>query len=224
MRPKLRIAIADDHTLFRAGTCQLLESFGDMEVVVEAANGIELLQQLHAMERLPDVCMLDVNMPGMNGFDTMLALKDQFPLIKVLAVSMHDSEFSMIKMLRNGAGGYLLKDADPEELHQALFHIHERDFYHSELVSSRLIRQVRDDRKDILAAVDLKESEVQFLRWLTTDLTIREIAERMSVKPRTLEKYAESFAARLDIHSRSGLVMFAVRTGIVPLSGNPETV
>jgi len=217
MQQKIKLALADDHTLFRAGTRELLESFGDIEVILEASNGQELLNLLTKGTGMPDICILDVSMPVLNGYDTASALRLSFPEVKILAVSMHDSEFSMIKMLRSGAGGYMLKDAQPEELHKAVHHLYQKNFYHSELVSSRLISQVRQNRKDILSVIDITENELRFLQWMTSELTIKEISEKMGLKPRTLEKYAEILYAKLNIRTRTGLAMFAIKSGIVPL-------
>ena len=174
------------------------------------------MDQLGRIKVLPDICLLDINMPVLNGYDTMDQLHSRWPGLKVVALSMYDSEFSIIKMLRSGACGYFLKDADPDELHNALFHICENGFYHSELISNRIIGQLRHDAEEILALINLSQAELEFLKWVSSDFSIKEIAEQMNVKPRTLEKYSEVLFRKLHIKSRTGLAMFAIRIGIVP--------
>ena len=117
---KIKIAIADDHGLFRKGLSEIVAGFDNMSIVFEAGNGSELLEQLKKTAQPPDICILDINMPVMNGYETAAALKKEWPKIKVLALSMYDTEFNIIKMLKAGARGYVLKDAEPKELQKAL--------------------------------------------------------------------------------------------------------
>lgn len=140
---KIKIAIADDHGLFRKGLSEIVAGFDNMSIVFEAGNGAELLEQLKKVAQPPDICILDINMPLMNGYETAAALTKEWPAIKILALSMYDTEFNIIKMLKAGARGYVLKDAEPKELQKALNTIYEDGFYHSELVTGKMHKQHR---------------------------------------------------------------------------------
>src|SRR4051812_30823931 len=168
----IRVALADDHTMFRKGIVGLLRSSGKFEVVAEAGNGSELIEMIAALDQQPDVCLLDVNMPVLDGYDTLIALKKKYPDMKFLALTMYDHEFIIIKMLRNGANGYLLKEDDPDELKRAIEYIYHKDFYHSELVSGRLISILKQgvDYNQVL----LTSNEQLFLEYCCTELTYKE--------------------------------------------------
>ncbi|RYG32245.1 MAG: response regulator transcription factor, partial [Chitinophagaceae bacterium] len=170
----IRIAIADDHTLFRTGLAELIHLFGPFKVTVLEKNGLALLDTLAKSASLPEICILDINMPQMNGYDTVLRLKELYPDMKVLAVSMHETEFSILKMIRNGADGYLMKDAEPEELERALISLHEKGVYHSEFLSGRIISQIQNHSTDILSLINISETELRYLQLLCSDLSIKE--------------------------------------------------
>jgi DNA-binding NarL/FixJ family response regulator len=212
----IRVALADDHTMFRKGIVGLLRSSGKFEVVAEAGNGSELIEMIGALDQHPDVCLLDVNMPVLDGYDTLIALKKKYPLMKFLALTMYDHEFIIIKMLRNGANGYLLKEDDPDELKRAIEYIYHKDFYHSELVSGRLISILKQgvDYNQVL----LSSNEQVFLEYCCTELTYKEIAEKMKLSVRTVEGYRDSLFDRLNVKSRTGLVIYALKHGIVNLT------
>lgn len=212
----IRVALADDHTMFRKGIVGLLKSSGKFEVVAEAGNGSELIELIGALDQHPDVCLLDVNMPVLDGYDTLIALKKKYPLMKFLALTMYDHEFIIIKMLRNGANGYLLKEDDPDELKRAIEYIYHKDFYHSELVSGRLISILKQgvDYNQVL----LSSNEQVFLEYCCTELTYKEIAEKMKLSVRTVEGYRDSLFDRLNVKSRTGLVIYALKHGIVNLT------
>jgi DNA-binding NarL/FixJ family response regulator len=212
----IRVALADDHTMFRKGIVGLLRSSGKFEVVAEAGNGSDLIEMISALDQHPDVCLLDVNMPVLDGYDTLIALKKKYPLMKFLALTMYDHEFIIIKMLRNGANGYLLKEDDPDELKRAIEYIYHKDFYHSELVSGRLISILKQgvDYNQVL----LSANEQVFLEYCCTELTYKEIAEKMKLSVRTVEGYRDSLFDRLNVKSRTGLVIYALKHGIVNLT------
>ena len=129
---KIKVALADDHTMFRRGLISILKPYRNIEVLFDAANGQELVEQIHLAEEKPAICIIDINMPEMNGYDTARYIKKHFPKIKMLALSMYDDEDNIIKMLRYGANGYLLKDSEPDTLVEALKQINEQGFYQTE--------------------------------------------------------------------------------------------
>ncbi|MBW7914626.1 MAG: response regulator transcription factor, partial [Taibaiella sp.] len=136
----IKVALADDHTMFRRGLVSILKPYADIEVLFDVANGRELVDAIHAADIRPDICIIDINMPEMNGYDTARHIKRHFPKIKMLALSMYDDEDNIIKMLRNGANGYLLKDSEPDVLVDALKALHKQGFYHSELITADILK------------------------------------------------------------------------------------
>lgn len=216
MSETIKIALADDHTLFRKGVEELVADFDNMEVLYSVANGKELVQKLSSAAVLPDVCLLDINMPEMNGFETAKKIKENWPEIKILAVSVYDSEFHILSMLRAGAGGYILKDSQPEILRQAIESLYKNDFYHSEMVTGKILHQLVSKPKEVTSA-ELNENEIQFLKLCCSEMTYKEIADVMSISHRTIDGYRDQLFAKLNIKSRTGLVLYALKRGIATL-------
>jgi len=216
MSEKIRLALADDHNLFRKGVEELIEDFDNMEIVASVANGKELIDKLTAAKVLPDVCLLDINMPEMNGFETAKKIKELWPDIKILAVSVYDSEFNVLGMLRAGAGGYILKDTQPQVLRVAIESLYKNGFYHSELVTGKILHQFMTKPKE-QSSVELSENELQFLKHCCSELTYKEIADLMKISHRTIDGYRDQLFLKLNIKSRTGLVLYALRTGIATL-------
>lgn len=215
MSEQIKIALADDHNLFRKGVEELIEDFDNMEVLYSVANGKELINKLSS-GKLPDVCLLDINMPELNGFETAKKIKEQWPDIKILAVSVYDSEFNIIGMLRAGAGGYILKDAQPDVLRRAIEGIYENGFYHSELVTGKILHRMISQPQEV-TTTQLNEKQVQFLKLCCSEMTYREIADSMGISHRTIDGFRDQLFEKLNIKSRTGLVMYALKTGIATL-------
>ncbi len=210
------IAIADDHTLLRIGLAQLVESLGNT-VLFEADNGKEVLQKLNE-KNLPDVVLMDINMPEMDGFQTTQWLKQNHPEVKVLALSMYDNENSIIRMLKCGAKGYILKDSEPAELKAAIEAVMNKGFYYSDLVSGKLIHAINkldDDDNGLKSLIQLNDRETDFLKYACTEMTYKEIADKMFVSPRTIDGYRDALFEKLHVKTRVGLVMYAIKNGVV---------
>jgi two-component system invasion response regulator UvrY len=218
MSNKIKLALADDHNLFRAGVEELIEDFDNMEVLFSVDNGLDMVRRLEAAKVLPDVCLLDINMPEMNGFEVAKKIKQTWPSIKMLAVSVYNSEFNIIGMLRAGAGGYILKDTKPAVLRTAIESLYKNGFYHSELVTGKILHQIINKPNEI-AVTDLNSNELQFLKHCCSEMTYKEIAEAMEISHRTIDGYRDQLFHKLNIKSRTGLVMYALRTGIATLDG-----
>jgi two-component system invasion response regulator UvrY len=212
---KIRLAIADDHTLVRKGYVAMLQSEPEFEVVADAANGRELLKAMEALKEPADVCLLDVNMPEMNGYDTLLALRKSYPRMRFLVLTQLEHEFIIVRMLKAGASGYMLKTVEPSELKIAIKGVMEHAYYNNALVDGRLIGLVQkgDDYKK-LAITDREE---EFLKLCCSELAYKEIADRMKISERTVAFYRETLFDKLDIKSRTGLALFALKLGLVPM-------
>jgi len=216
MQSNPTIALADDHVLLRKGLADLVAKQG-YTVLFQADNGEEFLEKLKSQPD-PDIVLLDINMPKKDGYETALWLKRNKPGIKVLALSMYDDENAIIRMLKNGARGYILKDAEPAELKAAIESVLVKGFHYSEMVTGKLIHTIHtmeDDNNDVRNTLGLNEKEITFLKLAATEMTYKEIAEQMHLSPRTIDGYRDELFEKLNIKSRVGLVLFAIKNGIV---------
>lgn len=222
---KHAVALVDDHVLLRNGLANLIRSFGEYQVLFEARNGADFIRQLQP-PHLPEIVLLDINMPDMDGYETAIWLKRNFPDIKILALSMYDMDNSIIRMLKNGAKGYILKDSSPYELKKALDSLVCKGFYYSEMVTGKLIhtlgclhsvQTVKTPKPEgvIQSAMRLNDREVEFLKLACTELTYKEIAGQMYLSPRTIDGYRDSLFEKLNVRTRVGLVLYAMRNGLV---------
>ena len=203
---KILIAIVDDHTLFRNGVAGLMGEFDELQIVFKTGNGQEM-QQLLPKQALPDVILMDINMPVMNGYDATCWLKDKYPRVKVLALSMFEDDNAVIKMIKCGACGYVLKESKPKELLEAIKAIYTKGVYINEMVSGKLIRSVFDKQ----TAPEFTKKELEFLKFCCSELTYKEIADKMFVSPRTVDNYREALFVKLSLKSRTGLVLYAIQ-------------
>jgi two-component system, NarL family, invasion response regulator UvrY len=210
------IVLVDDHVLLRNGLAELVKSLGHT-VLFEADNGKDFTAKLNA-KSLPDVVLMDINMSEMDGYETAQWIKINQPDIKVLALSMYDNETSIIRMLKCGAKGYILKDSEPAELKAAIHALLNKGFYYSDLVSGKLIHAINkidDEGSDVNTVNNLNERETDFLKYSCTELTYKEIADKMFVSPRTIDGYRDTLFEKLHVKTRVGLVMYAIKNGIV---------
>ena len=213
---RTNVALVDDHVLLRNGLASVVKSFGEYGVLFEANNGKHFIEQLNG--HLPDIVLLDINMPEMDGYETALWLKKHHPEVKVLALSMYDNENAIIRMFKAGAKGYILKDSDPSELRTALDSIVRKGYYYSEMVTGRLIHtinQLDEEESNIKQLVQLNEREIEFLKLACTEMTYKEIADKMFLSPRTIDGYRDALFEKLNCKTRVGLVMYAIKNGVV---------
>tara|TARA_R110000765_G_scaffold323983_3_gene415617 strand:- start:2424 stop:3059 length:636 start_codon:yes stop_codon:yes gene_type:complete len=207
---KNRVAVVDDHTLLSEAIAGLVRQFPDFEVVAVCKNGKELLNYLKNSKKHPNIVLMDVNMPVMNGIETTLALSKDFPEIKVIALSIEEDEQIILKMIRAGAKGYLLKDTQKEVLKQALIDVEKVGFYHTNTVKKILKSAENNPKKEII----LKEREIEFLKLACTEMTYKEIADVMCLSPKTVEGYREALFQKLNVKNRTGLVLYAIKNNI----------
>jgi len=209
---KSKIIIVDDHLLFSQSLELLIKSFGDYEVIERFENGkvfIDYLQSNISAEI--NLILLDVNMPVLDGLSTMKWLKENRPDLNVIALSVNDDEEIIIKMITNGAKGYLLKDTSPEIFRDAIECVIEKGFYFTELVSGMLLNKVNSDPNKVC----LKEKEILFIKHACTEMTYKEIASQMCLSPKTIDGYRESLFDKLELKTRIGLVLYAIKHKIV---------
>lgn len=212
-----KIVLVDDHVLLRDGLASYIQTFGDYSVLFQANNGKDLIDRLNEAN-LPDIILLDIKMPEMDGYETCVWLRNKYPEIKVLALSMYDDENSIIRMFSSGAKGYILKDCEPRELKDALSAVVNRGFYYSDLVTGTLIHTINNlnsDRSTKRKLIKLNDREIAFLKLACTELTYKEIADKMFISPRTIDNYRDDLFKKLEVKTRVGLAMYAIKNGIV---------
>ena len=210
------IVLTDDHILLRNGLAALVKNLGHT-VLFEADNGKDFITKLDA-KNIPDIVLQDINMPEMDGYETAQWIKENHPEIKVLALSMYDNENAIIRMLKCGAKGYILKDSEPAELKAAIDALVNKGYYYSDLVSGKLIHAINkidDEGSDVNTVNNLNDRETDFLKYACTEMTYKEIADKMFVSPRTIDGYRDALFEKLHVKTRVGLVMYAIKNGIV---------
>jgi DNA-binding NarL/FixJ family response regulator len=213
----IKVALADDHVMLRNGLAVLITNLG-YTVLFECSNGKELIQKMKDADHLPDVILMDINMPEMDGYETTMWLRNNYPLVRVLALSMYDDENAIIRMLKNGAKGYVMKESDPIDLKHAIDDVVSKGIHYSEVVTGKLLHsvyQVDEPDPGIKKLLDLNNREIEFLRLASSEKTYKEIADQMHLSPRTIDGYRDNLFEKLGIKSRVGLVLFAIRHGIV---------
>jgi two-component system invasion response regulator UvrY len=210
---KIQVGIVDDHNLLRKALGKLISSFENYSVLFEGDSGKELKTKI-IQHVVPDIILLDVNMPDMDGYETVRWLNKNYPQVKVLALSMFSDETTIIRMLRLGAKGYILKNIEPEELKEALDSIMKKDFYLSEYISGKIISGLHKDLGNPDEQIALSEKEKEFLRLVCSELTYKDIADKMFISHRTVDNYRNVLFEKLKVRSRVGLVMYAIKNGI----------
>src|SRR5687767_1753741 len=219
MNKNATLVLVDDHVLLRNGLAALINSFSNFSVLFEADHGIDFMNKLKP-DQLPDIVLLDIHMPEMDGYETAAWIKQNHPQIKVLALSMYDNESAIIRMFKAGARGYILKDSDPYELETALNALVTKGYYYTEMVTGRLIHSINamdDEDSPVKSLIQLNEREINFLKLVCSELTYKEIADQMVLSPRTIDGYRDALFERLNVKTRVGLVMYAISSGIVYL-------
>lgn len=213
-----KVALVDDHQLIRNALAELINNFDGYEVIHQARDGSQFLTQLTTYEQ-PDIALVDINMPNMDGYETARRLTAEYPDIKILALSVEDDEEAIIKMLRSGSKGYLLKDTPTKEFKLALDEINTKGYYHSDLVTNTLLNSIKPSTQGKVASppIQYQAREEEFLHLACSELTYKEIADKMCISPRTVDGYRENLFFKLDVKSRVGMVLFAIKNSIVKI-------
>ena len=213
---KIRILVADDHTVIRRGIVGLLNAQPDMEVIDEAGNGREAVAK--AAAALPDVVLLDVAMPDLNGLGATRMIKEQSPAVQVLILTMHDREDYLFQALRAGASGYVLKGADIEDLLTAVRSVARGGVYLYPQVAKGLVsdylRRVQSG-EDLANYDGLTDREREILQLNAEGKTAENIAEDLHISPHTVQSHRDNIMTKLDLHNRAALIRYAIRRGLV---------
>ncbi len=209
----LSIAIVDDHLLIAKALGSIIEQFSQYTVLFELDNGKALIEKCKQKKHTPDIVLLDVSMPEMNGFEVAAYLKQNHPEILIMALSMQDDEETIIKMIKAGARGYLHKNVHPADLEKALNTLVSKGYYYPEWATTKLMLNIATGKDD--GNIKLNDREKKFLQFCCTEMTYKEIAEKMFCSPRTVEGYRDVLFEKLNLKSRVGLALYAVKNGIV---------
>lgn len=215
---QIKIAMVDDHVLLRDALAVVINGFDHCRVIQLASNGKELLEKMQE-DHLPNLVILDLNMPEMDGYETAKYLRINHPNIYVLVLTMYDSEISLLRMLKAGARGFLKKDIHPGELKLAIHSVMTSGYFYSHNSAGKLVNLFKKDNgmSGPPERFGLSENEITFLRLASTDMTYKEIATLMKISPRTVDNYRDSLFIKLNVKSRVGLAIFAIKSGVVTL-------
>ena len=208
---KKTIAIVDDHILIAQAIKGIIANFEDFEAICECENGQELINKINTHGRVPDIVLLDISMPVMDGFETANWLQKNHPEVLIMVLSMQNDEQSVVKMVKNGAKSYLLKNSHPRELESALSKLVENGFYYPEWASKIIFSSINKNTNSALSK--LTEREKEFLKYTITEKSYKEIAELMFCSPRTVESYRDNLFEKLNLKSRLGLAVYAIKNG-----------
>jgi DNA-binding NarL/FixJ family response regulator len=219
--PLVKLAIADDQILFLKGLKLILDTFENVEIVIEALNGQALLDAMKHV--IPDVILMDLKMPELNGLDAMKIIKKDHPKIKVIFLTMYDDERLINHLMKCGANGYLLKNEEPDILQQAINTVMERDYFFNEYVSKALLRGLPSIKGELTAQLDLSiklsltRRELEVLGLICKELTTAEIAKKLFISKRTVEGHRKNLMEKTGVRNTAGLVIFAVRNHLVDI-------
>ena len=208
---KKKIAIVDDHVLIAQAIKGVISNFKNFEVLYECENGKELIDKIIKKNLLPDIVLLDISMPIMNGFDTAKWLQENHPEIMVVVLSMQTDEESVNKMIKYGAKSYLLKNSHPRDLEMALNTMIENGYYYPDWASRLIFSGINKTNGKL--SNKLSDREKEFLRYCITEMSYKEIAELMHCSPRTVESYRDNLFEKLDLKTRVGLAVYAIKNG-----------
>ncbi|VFA43445.1 response regulator [Chryseobacterium indologenes] len=209
---KKSIVIVDDHILIAKALEGIIGNFNEFEVIYVCENGKDLIQKLGDGNPIPDIILLDISMPIMDGFETSVWLTKNHPDIKIMALSMQGDDNSVIKMIRSGAKGYLLKNTHPKDLETALTRLNTDGFFYPEWASKIIFSNLNKD-KQTETTIRISEREKEFLKYTVTELSYKEIADKMCCSPRTVESYRDQLCEKLELKTRVGLAVFAIKNG-----------
>lgn len=216
----IKIALADDEILLRNAIADIIDSNQNMRVIMRAKNGREILDMLEICVEQPDILLLDINMPELDGLSTANIVLEKFPEIKIIILTMYDTELLLLKLLQSGIRGFMKKDILSEELMLAIETVFKHGYYYNQYATIKLINSLRkkgiaDHEFAKRGAANLNDTELIFLKHSCGEMTYKEIASKMNISPRTIDNYRDSLFDKLDVKSRVGLAIYAFRNGLI---------
>jgi DNA-binding NarL/FixJ family response regulator len=215
-KKKIKLAVTDDQQLFRRGLISLLGEFDELQVTLEAVNGKNLLEQLK--NKYVDVVLLDYEMPGMDGAETAAMLREKYPEIKILILTMHNDEEIILHMVEKGAHGFLLKDYDIEIVVDAIYAVMENGYYFNPSISKTILKNLVENKKikpSFKKGDELSEREIEILQMICAEFTSKEIAEKLFIAGSTVNSHKESILKKTGARNVAGMVLFAVKNGLI---------
>lgn len=212
----IKIGLVDDNTLIRMAMCAMLDSFENCKTCLQASNCFELISEL-TKGSIPDIILVDLNLPEMDGYETAKWLKSNIPEIPIIIISNNDSEFIVMHFLRLGVKAFLKKNIYPSELRSAILAVKENGYYYPSHITTKLVKIIDSNIKELHSSQKyfLNEKEIKFLRLASTEFTYKEIARYMNLSPKTIDKLRDNLFDRFAIKSRVGLVMYALKSGAI---------
>lgn len=213
---KIKIAIADDYAIFREGIKAGLNRDKNLDVMLEAENGEELLNEIEKNQ--PDVIIMDLKMPVMDGMEATRQIRKKYEQIKILAVTMYDDDKFIIHLMENGANGYLLKNADAKEIRKAIYAVHENGYYFNDIVNSALLKKLvikGNFKPSFNQDIEFSERELDVIKMICNEKTAVEIGTELFLSPRSVEGIRQRLIEKIGARNTAGLVMFAVKSGIM---------
>jgi DNA-binding NarL/FixJ family response regulator len=218
MLPRIRVAIADDHKIFRSGVINTLTPYENINVIFEAEDGEHLLQIMQ--EQQPDVILMDLKMPKMDGIQATVKVKEKYPQVKVIILTMYEDDNFIVHLVENGANAYLLKNSEPEEIYEAICTTFDKGFYFNENVNLALLKKVLHKNKQQFKPtfkneVQLSDRELEVLKLICNEYTTQEIADQIFLSSRTVEGLRQKLLEKLSVKNTVGLVLYAFRNGLI---------
>jgi len=211
------IVIADDHLLIAKAISGIIDQFRQFKVLYEVENGLALQDKFRNPKNIPDILLLDISMPLMDGFDTARWISQHHPDVLVMALTMQNEDEALIKMIKSGAKGFLHKNIHPTELEAALESLVQRGYYFPDWATGKLLHNIASPDKTDQAQVVLNQREIEFLKLAATELTYKEIGEKLYCSPRTVEGYRDALFEKLNLKTRIGLVVYGIKNKIIDI-------
>lgn len=214
----IQVSLVDDHILLRDALAETIENFEECKVVGVAADGKEM-QQILERGVIPDLVLLDLNMPVMDGYEAAQWLHTHHPEVRTLILTMYDSEVALIRLLQYGVRGFLRKDIHPFELRAAITAVMKDGYYYSHRTTGKLASLFQKSFEENLPVerVMLSDMDIEFLKLASTDMTYKEIAGKLNISVRAVDGFRDSLFDRLEVKSRVGLAIFALKNGLIPV-------
>ncbi|MCB0486893.1 MAG: response regulator transcription factor [Cyclobacteriaceae bacterium] len=212
---RINVCIVDDHNLFRKALTRLLKTFSRVNEVTEAEHGKDLIKQMSKVA--PDVILLDLEMPIMNGVETAEYVIPKYPDTKIVVLTQHDSEKYMLHMLEMGVHSFLFKNANPDELERAIYSVHDKDFYHNDLISSVMRKSIalRAEKPMFSKIAELSEREKEIFKLICEELSLKEIGQRLNISEKTIHSHKANIQSKLGVKNTVGMIKYAYENGML---------